>query len=60
MIVNDVAFQTHGDDAEMDTLANSLGTTGSRLRPMLRKLEAQGWLRVEEKSLTFVYPTVAA
>jgi DNA-binding FadR family transcriptional regulator len=60
LIVNAVAFQTHGDDAELDMLAKALGTTGPRLRPMLRKLEAQGWLTVEEKSLTFVYPTVAA
>jgi hypothetical protein len=60
MVVNAVAFQTHGDDAELDTLAKALGTTGPRLMPMLRKLEAQGWLTVEEKSLTFVYPTVGA
>jgi hypothetical protein len=59
-VVNAVAFQTHGDDAELDTLAKTLGTTGPRLRPMLRKLEAQGWLTVEDKSLTFVYPTAAA
>ena len=59
-LVNAVAFQTHGDQGELDTLAQALGTTGPRLRPMLRKLQAQGWLTLEEKSLTFVYPTAAA
>jgi len=59
-VVNAVAFQTFGNEAELDALAKSLGTTGPRLRPMLRKLEALGWLTVVEKSLTFVYPTAAA
>jgi DNA-binding FadR family transcriptional regulator len=59
-VVNAVAFQSHGDVGELDTLAKDLGTTGPRLRPMLRKLQAQGWITLEEKSLTFVYPTAAA
>lgn len=60
LVVNAVAFKTHGDDGELETLAGELGTTGARLRPMLRRLEAQGWLTVEGQSAKFVYPTVAA
>ena len=59
-LVNAVAFKVHGDQGELETLAQALGTTGPRLRPMLRKLQAQGWLTLEEKSLTFAYPTAAA
>jgi DNA-binding FadR family transcriptional regulator len=58
--VNSIAFKTHGDDAELESLAKELGTTGPRLRPMLRRLEAQGWVTVEGKTAEFVYPTVAA
>jgi len=60
LVVNSVAFKTHGDDAELETLAKVLGTTGPRLRTMLRRLEKQGWLTVEGKTAEFVYPTAAA
>jgi DNA-binding FadR family transcriptional regulator len=60
LVVNSVAFKTHGNDAELDTLAKELGTSGPRLRPMLRRLAAQGWLTIEGKSAEFVYPTVQA
>jgi hypothetical protein len=60
LVVNSVAFKTHGDEAELETLAAGLGTTGPRLRPMLRRLAAQGWVTVEGQSAEFVYPTVAA
>ena len=59
-VLNAVAFQTWDDDAELESLGRALGTTGARLRPMLRKLETGSWLTVEGKSLEFVYPTVAA
>lgn len=59
-VMNSVAFKTHGNDAELESMAKALGTTSGRLRPMLRRLEAAGWLTVEEHSLTLVYPTVAA
>ena len=60
LVVNAVAFKTHGDDAELETLAKQLGTTGPRLRPMLRRLAAQGWVTIEGQAAEFVYPTVAA
>src|SRR5687767_9018865 len=60
LVVNAVAFKTHGDDAEVETLAGELGTTGPRLRPMLRRLADQGWITVEGKLAEFVYPTVTA
>ena len=59
-ILNAAAFGTHGNDAELDTMAANLRTTPGRLRPTLRTLEAQGWLTVEGRAAEFVYPTVAA
>ena len=59
-VLNTVAFGTHGDDAELETMAKKFGTTAGRLRPMLRKLAAQRWLTIEGRSAVFVYPTVEA
>jgi hypothetical protein len=59
-VLNAAAFGTHGDDAELETMAKKLGTTAGRLRPTLRKLASQGWLTIEGRSAEFVYPTVAA
>jgi hypothetical protein len=59
-LMNSVAFKTHSDDAELESMARALGTTAGRLLPTLRRLEKAGWLTVDEGSLTFVYPTVAA
>ena len=59
-VLNTVAFGTHGDDAELETMAKKFGTTAGRLRPTLRRLAAQGWLTIEGRSAEFVYPTVAA
>ena len=59
-VMNTVAFKTHGDEAELTTMAKNLGTTPGRLLPTLRKLASAGWLSIEERSLTFVYPTAAA
>jgi len=58
--MNTVAFQSHGNDAELATIARQLETTAGRLLPTLRRLAKAGWLTVEERSLTFVYPTLAA
>jgi hypothetical protein len=53
-------LETFGDDCELESMAKKLGTTGGRLLPTLHKLEAAGWLGIDEGSMTFVYPTVAA
>ena len=59
-VLNATAFGTHGDDAELETMAAKFRTTAGRLRVTLRKLESQGWLTIEGRSAEFVYPTVAA
>ena len=59
-VLTAAGLETCGDDCELETMAKKLGTTGGRLLPMLRKLAAAGWLGIDEGSLTFVYPTVAA
>jgi len=59
-VLNTVAFDTHGDDAELETMAKQFGTTAGRLRPTLRSLAAQGWITIEGRSAEFVYPTVEA
>ncbi len=59
-VLNAVAFGTHGDVGDVDALAEELGTTPGRLRPMLRKLESMGYLTIEGKVAERVLPTVAA
>jgi hypothetical protein len=59
-LLNAVAFGTHGDVGNVDSLAEELGTTSGRLRPMLRKLADQGYLTIEGKVAENVYPTAAA
>ena len=59
-VLTAAGLETCGDDCELETMAKKLGTTGGRLLPTLRKLEAASWLGIDEGSLTFVYPTVAA
>lgn len=56
-IVNAVALGTHDNDAEVGAMAKKLKSTPGRLRPILKKLEDQGWLTVQND---FAYPTVAA
>jgi len=41
-VLNSAAFGTHGDDAELETMAAKFRTTAGRLRVTLRKLESQG------------------
>jgi DNA-binding IclR family transcriptional regulator len=60
LVLNAVAFGTHGDIGNVDSLAEKLGTTPGRLRPMLQKLVNQGYLTVEGDVVENVYPTVAA
>jgi len=59
-VLNAVTFGTHGDVGDVDALAEELGTRASRLRPMLRKLEAMCYLTIEGKVAERVLPTVAA
>jgi DNA-binding IclR family transcriptional regulator len=60
LVLNAVAFGTHADIGNVDSLAQKLGTTPGRLRPTLRKLVDQGYLTIEGKVAENVYPTVAA
>jgi hypothetical protein len=60
LVLNAVAFGTHADIGNVDSLAEKLRTTPGRLRPMLRKLVDQGYLTIEGKMAENVYPTVAA
>lgn len=60
LVLNAVAFGTHADIGNVDSLAEKLRTTPGRLRPMLRKLLDQGYLTIEGKVAENVYPTVAA
>ena len=59
-MLNAVAFGTHSDIGDVDALAEQLGTKPGPLRPMLRKLEAAGYLTIEGKLAERVLPTVAA
>ena len=59
-ILNAVAFGTHDDLGDGDALAEKLGTTAGRLRTMLRKMEAMGYVTMEGKVTERVLPTIAA
>ena len=59
IILNAVAFNTHGEVGDVAALAKELGTTAGRLRPMLRKLETMGYLTIEGRLAERVLPTVA-
>src|SRR5687768_12626528 len=60
LVLNAVAFGTHADVGNVDSLAEQIGTTSGRLRPMLTKLVDQGYLSIEGKLAENVLPTVAA
>lgn len=60
LLLNAVAFGTHGSVGNVDSLAEPLKTTSGRLRPVLRKLVHDGYLTIEGKIAESVYPTVAA
>jgi DNA-binding IclR family transcriptional regulator len=60
LVLNAIAFGTHADIGNVDSLAEKLGTTPGRLRRMLRKLVNQGYLTIEGKVAENVYPTLAA
>ena len=58
-VLNSVAFGSHADEAELETMAAALGTTPGRLEKTLQKLAEQGYLTIEGKSAKWIYPTVA-
>jgi hypothetical protein len=60
LVLNAVAFGTHANLGNIDSLAEQLKTTPGRLRPMLRKLVDQGYLTIEGKIGENILPTVAA
>ncbi len=60
LLLNAIAFHTHADEDNVDSLAEKLRTMPGRLGPMLRRLVAQGYLTIEGKVAENVYPTVAA
>jgi hypothetical protein len=60
LLLNAVAFGTHADIGNVESLAIKLATTAGRLRPMLRKLADQGYLIMEEGMAENVYPTMEA
>jgi hypothetical protein len=60
VVLNAVAFGTHADTGNVDSLAEKLSTTSGRLRPILRRLAEQGYLTIEGSVAENVYPTVAA
>ena len=59
LVMNAVAFGTHADLGNVDSLAEKLRTTPGGLRPTLRKLVDQGYLTIEGKVAENVCPTVA-
>jgi hypothetical protein len=53
--MNATAYKTHGNDADLETMAKkTLERRGGRLLPTLRRLEAAGWITVEGESLAFL------
>lgn len=60
LLLNAVAFGTHGDVGNVDSLAEKLGTTAGRLRPLIRKLAEQGYVTTKGSIAENVFPTVAA
>jgi DNA-binding IclR family transcriptional regulator len=60
LLINSVAFDTHGDIGNVDSLAEKLGTTAGRLRPILHKLVDLGYVTIKGTVNENIYPTVAA
>jgi hypothetical protein len=60
LVLNAVAFGTHANVSNVDSLAEQLKTKPGRLRLMLRKLVDQGYITIEGKVGENVLPTVAA
>ena len=56
-VINTVALGSHDDEAEIGTMANTLGVKTANLQRMVAKLQDQGWLTIKND---FVYPTSAA
>jgi hypothetical protein len=47
LVLNAIAFGTHANVGNIDSLADQLRTTSGRLRPMLQKLIDQGYLTIK-------------
>jgi hypothetical protein len=60
LVLNAVAFGTHADIGNVDSLAEKLGTSPGRLRRTLRKLVDQGYLTIKGKVAENDYPTMVA
>jgi DNA-binding MarR family transcriptional regulator len=57
LVMNSVALGTHDEEADIGTLAKTIGTTAGRLQSVVGKLAEQGLITVKRD---FIYPTVAA
>jgi hypothetical protein len=60
LVLNAVAFGTHANVGNVDSLAEQLKTTSGRLRPILRKHVDQGYLTIKGKIGENFLPTVDA
>jgi DNA-binding IclR family transcriptional regulator len=58
-IFNSIAFNSHDDNCDVETLAERLGMKPGTLRRTLAKMTDAGYVTVEG-SAEYVYPTVAA
>jgi hypothetical protein len=57
LVINSVALGTHDDEADVETLAKTIGTTPKRVESAAHKLVEQGLATIKRD---FIYPTVAA
>jgi DNA-binding IclR family transcriptional regulator len=58
-VFNSIAFKSHDQNCDVETLAENLGIKPGTLRRTLRKMADAGYVTVEG-SAEYVYPTVAA
>src|SRR4051812_35270104 len=58
-VFNSIAFSSHDDNCDVETLAERLGMKPGTLRRTLAKMTDAGYVTVEG-SAEYVYPTVAA
>lgn len=58
-VFNSIAFKSHDQNCDVESLAAQLETKPGTLRAMLAKMADEGYVTVEG-SAEYVYPTVAA
>ena len=58
-VFNSIAFSSHDDDCDVETLAERLGMKPGALRRTLAKMTEAGYVTVEG-SAEYVYPTIPA